>query len=275
MPTTFRNYSFPPLAQGQRNTITLPRDATIHQILMTGNFDVGAVNPTLAQWPTYITRIELLIDSRPVWDISMANYVAWLQYHGVTTEAGTLPLFFERPWEDLKEIHKHGRLGTLDLNNLQLRLTFANLAINSFRLTGLVDTLNEPIAQFFGFTERPENVNSAGRFDIEAIPSGKSYGTAAMHINNANIADVELFFGTTQFDESIRVERIQIDAENGRVPQAGYTHVDLTRGGDVRDTLDMSARDFRVRINATAVLGNVTILHEYLQDFSVNRVPLA
>ena len=263
----------PELGEG-RKVINLPRSNAINWLIFDGNFGVGNVDPTLAQWATYITRIELLIDGHAVWDISMANYVAWLQRHGQTSENGVLSMYFSRPWEDMLELRDHVRLGTADLSTLQLALTFTAEAINSFEVYADVGR-NEPIGQFIGFTERPETVSAAGLYDIESIPSGKNYGTLALHIDDANISDIEVKFGSTLVDETSRPIRLQQDRHNGRTPQAGYTDLDFTRRGDIREVMPMAQRDFLVRIRATAALGAVTVLHEYIQDFSKIRRALA
>jgi len=264
----------PELGAG-RKVINLPRTHAIHELTLTGNFGGTPVDPTIDQWATYVTRIEVLVDGHAVWNISMTNYVAWLKRHGMTTQAGVLPIFFARPWEDFLELRRHAILGTADLQSLQLALTFASgVTINSFALS-VLGGANERIGQFVGFTERPVTISAAGTHDIEDLPSGMDYATMAVHFDFDTIEEIKVYIGSTEVDTTSKDVRLNDDKRNGRTAQSGYTHLDFSRSGDIREVFPMQSRGVRLRITTSDAPGQKTMLHEYVQDFSRHRRALA
>lgn len=271
-----RKLILPGLAAG-RQVIDLPTSNSIDNLIIeNADFAVGNVKPTLAQWATYISRIEILIDGHAVWNISMAFYVMLLERKNVTIENGTLPILFTRPGEDTLELRAHGRLGTRDLKTLQLALTFeaASLPINSFDLRATFGA-NEPIGQFIGYVERPINIASIGVADLKGLPDQKNYATHALYWDVDTFEEIEVRVGETPVDETAKVTRLQQDRLNGLTAVAGFDVLDFARRGDLREIFPMKSKDIIIRVNDTAASGNKTMLQEYIQNFSKVRRPLA
>lgn len=275
----------PPLKPNARNVINLPKSNTLFKLMLNFAFtNAGTIQPTLAQWPTYLTRIELLIDGHRVWDVTGTNYLMWLQRIGYTSPAdGILDILFYNPYSDIKELREYFALGTADLQSVQLALTFGNYPIVTSEMVAEVGP-NAPIGTFIGFTERPIYIGATGDFDFKDLPSGPQfpYATRAVHFSTANIDDVTMFIGATNVGDYTAEDRESMEKMNGITPQAGFTTVDFMRHGDPRDVFPMgdaknaNLTDVRMRLAViTAAPGNVTALHEYIQDFSKYRRPLA
>lgn len=272
--TQVTQYILPALGIG-RKIIDLPTTDAIHKLSVYGSFvTAGAVEPTLTQWATYVSKIEILLDGHSVWNVSMASYVAWLKYHNVTTEDGVLPLLFMRPWEDILAARNHGILGTADLDKVQVAFTFLTAEINDLQMHGEVSA-NERIGQFYGFTERPLTLASTGDHDLTDFPHGKDYATTAIHFNIATIEQIRIYIGSKEVDDTSRRVRLQQQRDNGKAQQAGFTHLDFARSGDVRGVWPMKAKDVRFRVTTSDTPGAIIALHEYLQNFSQIRRALA
>lgn len=267
-------YILPAMGIG-RKIIDLPVTAGILNLLVKASFIVGVpVSPTLAQWATYISSIEVILDGHQVWKVSMANYVAWLQYNKVTTEDGNLPIYFHRPWEDDLGSRNHGMLGTKDLDTVQVAFEFVTADIIDFQLAGSI-VANQRIGQFYGFTERPLTLASTGQHDLRDFPDGKDYATVAIHFNISTISQIEVMVGSKVVDDTDLADRLQKIRDIGKTAQAGFTHLDFAREGDVRGVFPMNVRDTTFRVTTTNTPGAITALHEYIQDFSKIRRALA
>lgn len=265
----------PALGTG-RKVFDLPVSNSIDYLnIENADFAVGNVFPTLAQWATYISRIELLVDGHAVWNISTAFYVMLLERRGVTTENGNLPILFFRPEQDTLELRAHTRLGTSDIKTLQLALTFlaASDPINSFQVRATLGK-NQPIGQFIGYTERPINIPNAGDHDLKDLPDQKNYATNAVYFDIATLDQIEVFVGSKVVDDTSKTFRLQQDRLNGLAAVAGFDVLDFARRGDLREVFPMKARDITLRVNDSAASGAQTMLHEYIQNFSQIRRPL-
>ena len=266
----------PSLGTG-RKVIDLPVSSAIDNLNIENvSFATGpAVLPTLAQWATYVSKIELLIDGHAAWNLSMASYVMLLQRRGITAELGSLPILFTRPIEDTLELRAHARLGTSDIKTLQLALTFlaASDPINSFDIRATLGA-NERIGQFVAYTERPINIPNAGAHDLKDLPDQKAYGTLAVYFDITTLDQIEIFVGATVVDDTSKNYRLQQDRLNGLAAVAGFDVLDFARRGDLREVFPMRSKDIVLRVNDSAASGAKTMLHEYIQDFSEIRRPL-
>lgn len=286
MPTSIVNYRVPANLGPGQHPFKIPTNRVIKKLLLSGDFGASGVLPTRAQWPTYISHIELKIRGRRAWNISMQDYVNALEYEGIETVPGVLPILFDAPNEEGPVMRSEWQLGTADLgeNDLQLILTFTAEPINVFRISGETTIgANVPVGRIISYVSRDITGTQNGSFPIDVIASGpgRNYQIAQIFIDTDKIDDVEVLFGQQVYDETTKNERELLAVVNGRSDLAGYTVIDFIRGDAVANALSMGVGphiadgQFNILAKATEQLSGFRLISRYVQDWTAEQSSLA
>jgi hypothetical protein len=179
-------------------------------------------------------------------------------------KAGTLPLFLSRPWMrtiDGENATSYGTAGGMATFSLDMDIK-SGVTVNSLEVYA-VQSPGTPFAAHLRIQKFVHNQGVAGEAEISDIPRG-AYAMLAMHINTANVSDVEVHVDQRKVHESDAELRAAHYDVIGRVPQSGFTHLDFLTENRIAEALPMAVQDFRIKPTFTGT-GNFTMYAESLQ----------
>jgi len=106
-----------------------------------------------------------------------------------------------------------------------------------------------------------------GEKEISDIPRG-AYNMMALHITTGAIGNVEVLANNRNVHESTTILRGGDQRIIGRVPQAGYTHLDFMTENRLGEALPMVLNDFRLKLDVTAANQTFKILAVSVQGLA-------
>lgn len=254
---------------GQTASCNLPLGLTYDRLYIRLNVDVATVATDVAQadWATYINEVRLMVDGDAKIEMSASALVAMNAYYGQSMVDGVLPLFLSRPWmrtingEDQTGYGTMGGISTLSLElDLKDGITINSLEVYASQSDG------KPFGPHLRVQKITRNQGVTGEAQISEINRGP-YVMLAMHVATASIADVEVLADERVVHKSDKALRDAHYGVIGRVPQAGFTHVDFVTENRLAEAMPMALQDFRVNLDFTAT-GNFPIYLESLQGSS-------
>lgn len=256
---------------GQTASCNLPLGLTYERLYIRLNVDVATVatDVALADWGTYINEIRVMVDGDAKIELTATALVALNAYYDQTKSMtpGVLPLFLSRPWmrsilgEDQSGYGTMGGISTLSLEmDLKDGITINSLDVYASQSNG------KPFGPHLRIQKITRNQGVTGEAQISEINRG-SYVMLAAHVATADIGDVEILADERVVHKSDAALRDSHYAVIGRVPQAGYTHIDFVTENRLSEAMPMELDDFRMNLDFTAT-GNFPIYLESLQGQS-------
>lgn len=245
--------SFQAVAAGQTAICNLPLGMSYHQLLLRyqANEGAGVVDATEAVMADDITEIRIIVDGDTKVQMSGVEAIALAKFYGQTVMAGTLPIFFSRPWLRSIEAEDEIAFGTADLQTFNIEVDIKAGTTSPSLSAYAVQGPNMPLGRYIAIRRFGQTyAGAAGDFEISDLPRGP-YGLLAIHFNTPNIERVEVETNQVKVFEADRSLAETYYAQTKRVWQSGYWHVDLTPTNRLRDNLPLVLSDFRVRLAMT------------------------
>jgi hypothetical protein len=211
---------------------------------------------------TIFDEIRLMVNGDAQITIDAADLVQLNHYYGIQMLAGVLPLFLSRPWMRTIGGEDQTSYGTLGMDTFSIEIDIkagANVSrLNVFAVQSAA-TAYGPHLRIQRYTR---NQGVTGPAEISDIVRGP-YAMLAMHVNTANIGEIEVVTDGRKIIETDKAIRDAHGAVSGRVAQAGFTHIDLVPENRLQEALPMALQDFRLKLDFTAT-GNFSIYTESL-----------
>ncbi len=243
------------IAAGQTSTFNLPLGPTYHRIYIeltaatTGNTPVPVA---AADWGTFIDDIRLIVngDTRIEWNA--VDLVAFNTYNGQTPEPGVLPIFLSLPWMRTtigEDSTAYGTASGMASFTLELDMK-TGIDIGVLEARAVVD---EP--QAWGAHLRVQRFNKQfglqGDVEVSDLPLGP-YNMLGMHISSDAVDKVELLANNVKIFDTTKRLRDTHQGIIGKVPQTGYTHIELLGENRNSEALPMLMNDFRLTMGLTS-----------------------
>ncbi len=108
-----------------------------------------------------------------------------------------------------------------------------------------------------------KQVGVTGTTQITDIPRG-NWGMTGLHLNTGSVTRSQVFRNQTKAFDMDDAIRNSVFTEAGRVPQAGWTHVDFCADNILRDALPMNAASLNVEYDISTT-GNFSLYSETLK----------
>jgi len=263
-------------AAGQTATCRLPLGYTYNRLFIDMNAGGTPTRVAEANWGSNINGIRLKVDGDTKIEATAADLVSLNKYNGHTHDAGILPIFLNRHWmrtiqgEDQTGYDTAGGMSSFTLEmDLASGITLNDLSVYAEQ-SDPRDPQSGQVRQFgphYRLQKYTHNQGVTGEAQITDIVKG-TYSVFAMHLKTANISDLEIRTNEKTFYDLSAEMRAQISKLGGRVPQSGFTHVDLAATNRLADALPMTWRDFRIVAQFTGT-GSVPIYVESIQGRSL------
>lgn len=250
---------------GQTASVQLPLGLTYERLYIYANVDGTPRDVPVSDWGDYIDEIRLLVDGDTKIQITAADLVKLNTYYGQSMKAGVLPLFLARPWMQTIEGQLQTAYGTkggitsfaIEMD-LKTGITVNKLEVYAMQAPGRAFGPHLRIQRYV------HNQGVTGEAEISDIMRG-NYSMAALHVNTADIGEVEIMWDNRKILEMSKPIRAAHYDVIDRVPQAGFTHVDFLAENILAEALPMQVSDFRLKADFTAT-GNFSIYAESVQS---------
>lgn len=250
---------------GQTASVQLPLGLTYERLYMYANVDATPRDVPVAEWGTYIDEVRLLVDGDAKITITAADLVSLNQYYGQSMVAGVLPLFLARPWMQTIEGQlqtAYGTKGGISSFSLEMDVK-SDVTINTLDVYAQ-QSPGRPFGPHLRLQRYVHNQGVTGMAEISDIMRG-NYSMAALHVNTANIGEVEILWDNRKILEMTKPIRAAHYDVIDRVPQSGFTHVDFLSENILAEALPMAVSDFRLKADFTGT-GNFSIYAESVQS---------
>lgn len=254
------------IGAGQTASVNLPLGLTYERLYIAANVNDGTndVDVPVADWGTYFGEVRLNVDGDAKIVIDAGDLASLNKYYGQAMKAGTLPLFLSRPWMrtiDGENATSYGTAGGMATFSLDMDIK-AGVTVNSLEVYA-VQSPGAPFGAHLRIQKFVHNQGVAGEAEISDIPRG-AYAMLALHVNTANVSDVEVHVDQRKVHESDAELRAAHYDVIERAPQSGFTHLDFLTENRIAEALPMAVQDFRIKPTFTGT-GNFTIYAESLQ----------
>jgi hypothetical protein len=258
------------LGAGQTASVNLPIGLTYNTLML--NATIAGVDVAVADWTNQIDEIRLMVNGDARITISAADLVVMNQYYGQELVAGVLPLFLSRPWmrtitgEDQTGYgtgaYVNGAwMGRLDTFSLEFDLKAAS-TIDKVQIFAK-QSVATPFGPHLRIQRLQINQGVTGEAQIADIPRSV-YAAMAFHIGTSDIAEAEVVTDQRKIYETNTAIRAADAAVSKRVPQAGFTHLDMMAENRLAEALAMNVQDFRLVLEFEAT-GNFPLYIESVQ----------
>lgn len=251
-------------AAGQTASVNLPLGLTYERfyIRCTADLGAGAVEVPAASWGSVIGEIRLMVNGDARITIDAADLVKLNAFYGEAGEDGVLPLFLSRPWMRTTGGEDQTSYGTLGLASFSLEMDVQAGANISALTVSAVQSVGTPFGPHLRIQKYTRNQGVTGPAEIADIVRGP-YAMLAMHVSTDAISTVEVHTDQRKIIESDAEIRAAHYGICGRVPQAGFTHIDFLTENRLAEALPMAVQDFRLKLDFSAT-GNFAIYAESL-----------
>ncbi|WGT50155.1 major capsid protein P2 [Thioclava nitratireducens] len=252
------------IGAGQTASVNMPLGLTYERLYIRCNADIAATptDLTAADWASVIGEIRVMVNGDARITIDAADLVKLNSFYGEAPKAGVLPIFFSRPWMRTIGGEDASGYGTVGMATFTLEMDIKDGAtVNSLTVTA-VQSPATPWGPHLRIQKFNRNQGVTGSAEIADIPRG-AYAMLAMHVATDQIGDVEVQTdqrNVITMDKAVRATHYDLA---GRVPQAGFTHIDFTPENRLSEALSMSLQDFRLKLDFQAT-GNFAIYAESL-----------
>jgi hypothetical protein len=218
-----------------------------------------------------IGRITLLINGQPIQTFKNLERLMDLNKYyargadSVSATAIQFAMHFSRR-ELVDNIWRNAPgIGTKDVQTMHMEIEIASGAPSDIAITAhaQVDPTQQPLGVFTRIREFPASTSVSGEFEHDKLPRQGFY--SGIHIFKADANQVVLEAnGVKLYDVTKSVmERFQIEANTGRVPQtAKATHIDFVTDGSLADALKAyELQDLRLKLTLGSA-GSMDIVTE-------------
>ena len=253
------------IGAGQTASVNLPLGLTYERLYIRMNVDGVPRDVPAADWGTYIDEIRLMVDGDSKIQIDAADLVSLNQYYGETPEDGALPIFLSRPWMRTISGEDQTGYGTAQGSVASFSLEMdlkTGITVNSLNVYA-VQSPGRPFGPHLRIQRYVHNQGVTGEAEIADIVRGP-YAMLALHVNTGAIGDAEILADQRKVHDSDAVIRDAHHAIAGRVPQAGFTHLDFVPENRLAEAMPMALQDFRAKLDFSAT-GNFSIYAESVQ----------
>lgn len=257
---------------GQTATCRLPLGYTYNRLFIYMNEGAIPADVAEADWASKVNGIRLKVDGDTKIEASAGDLVSLNKYYGHAHEDGLLPIFLTRHFmrtilgEDQTGYDTAGGMSSFTLEmDLASGITLNDLEIYAEQS----DPRDPQTGQTRAFgphlrlQKYTHNQGVTGEAQITDIVKG-TYSIFGMHLKTSAISDLEVRTNEKTFYDLPLVMRDQVSKLAGRVPQAGFTHIDFCSTNRLADALPMTWRDFRLIAQFTGT-GSVPIYVESIQ----------
>jgi len=258
------------IGAGQTATCRLPLGYTYNRLLIRMADGVGDI--VEAAWTTNIGEVRVMVDGDAKIQIDAGDLVDLNNYYGHVHDDGILPIFLTRHWmrtilgEDQTGYDTAGGMSSFTLEiDLKSGITIGQLNVFA-EVSDPKDSLTGAVKGFgahYRLQKYTHNQGVIGDAEISDIVRGP-YSVLAIHAKSANVSTVEVLADGKKFYDTDLVVRNQYNRLGGRVPQAGFTHIDFIPDNRLSDAFPMAVQDFRLRMAFTAT-GSVPLYVESIQ----------
>lgn len=252
------------IGAGQTASVNLPLGLTYNRLYIRCNAQISGSPKDLAaaDWGTVVDEIRLMVNGDARITITAADLVKMNTYYGFAPKAGVLDLFLSRPWMRTIGGEDQTAYGTIGMSTFTLEIDIkAGQTVNSLNVYAQQSAATAwgPHLRIQRFAR---NQGVTGEAEIADIPRGP-YAMLAFHVNTDQIGTVEVHTDQRKVIESDAAIRDAHYRVVGRVPQAGFTHIDFLTENRLAEALPMALQDFRLKLNFAAT-GNFSIYAESL-----------
>lgn len=254
------------IGAGQTASINLPLGLTYTRLMIRAKADLGAglVDLAAADWDTVFDEIRLMVNGDAQITIDAGDLVKLNQFYDETPKAGVLPLFLSRPWMRTIGGEDQTGYGTVGMDTFSFEID-----VKAGQTVGLLEVYAvQSAATAYGPHLRVQrytrNQGVTGPAEISDIVRGP-YAMLALHVNTAAIGGVEVHTDGRKVIETDKQIRDAHADVAGRIPQAGFTHIDFLSENRLQEALPMALQDFRLKLDFSAT-GNFSIYAESLSS---------
>jgi hypothetical protein len=267
MRITTRMPSLSNVTAGGTATLNMPTGRTYEKLVLAYS------GVTRAQ----MKDLKLLIDGKPIVEYKDADQLASVnQYYGRHDAAGYITLWFARPEMTALEQRRVTGLGTGDgqgngrVQTLQLEVEIDAAATDPKITASAIQSDPKPLGMMNKVKRFSYSSATAGTFEIDNIPKGPRLMAVHFIKSEDDVSRVEVEQNSRKIVEGEKGLIQFLQAENGRVPQAGILSVDWTLEGDiyqsiVTDPKRIQDQRFRLTLDSS---GSVDVLVEYLDNYA-------
>lgn len=258
------------IGAGQTATIKLPLGYTYNTLFI--RMADGSGDIAEADWGDNIDEIRLKVDGDDKIQIDAVDLVSLNKYYGISHDDGVLPLFMSRPWmrtilgEETTGFDTVGGMSSFSLEiDLKAGITIDQLNVYAQQSTP-VDRVTGQVKGFgahLRIQKYTHNQGVIGDAEIADIVRSR-YSIMAMHLKTANVDRLEVLADNSKFYDTDKAMREAIVKLGGRVPQAGFTHIDFLPDNQIGSAMPMLVNDFRIKAEFTAA-GSVPFYIESIQ----------
>lgn len=251
---------------GQTASVDMPCGLTYFELLIRCQATISATANTdlaAADWSTVFGDMRILVNGDAKLTMGADFAVARAQYHGDTLEAGVLPIKFYAPWMLTEVDQNASAFKTANISTFSLEMD-----VKSGQSIQLLEVYaRQGGAANWGhhleIHRYAKQVGVTGTTQITDLPRGQ-WGLTGLHLNSSAVTRTQVFRNQTKaFDMDPNIASA-VFTEGGRVPQAGWTHIDFCADNILRDALPMNAASMNVEYDMTAT-GNFSLYAETLK----------
>lgn len=238
------------VAPGQTATINMPIGWTYEglDIQVNANLGAGVVAVPVANWGDVFSEVRVIVDGKVTYRASGDFIAALAQFYGETLVAGSLPIFFARPWMRTEAGWVAGAYGTDGMRTFDLEMDIKSsvTAVDSLKVYSEQSTPSRWGAHY-ELGKFNHSQGSTGEADIADIPPRGAYRVLGMHIATDNISDLSLEIDGLKVMDSDAISRSARIAKSKRSKRTGYTHLDFISDNILERSQPMAIRDFRLK----------------------------
>lgn len=261
--------SFQAVAAGQTAVANLPVGGlSYHKLLL--DYLSGATEGTEALYTSDIDEIRVILDGEVIHRYSGAELLAINKFYGYTHTAGTLPIYFSRPWQRTITGEEELKIGTQNVQTFHVEVDIAAGATSPSLALRAEHGPSAPLGRFPTVRKFAHSFSVTGENEVaDFVPRGPR-ALVAVHISGGSVTEVEVEADQRVIYDAKVKHATAIALERQRSWQAGYFHVDFVSSNQLGDILPLNLQDLRARLQVGAT-GAVSFIAEQIEGTAPQR----
>ena len=259
------------VAANETATLRIPLGPTYNALFLELYSGAGPTAVSAANMDAGISEIRLIVDG----DVKIRGSAAFFRkraaYYGEPFVAGMLPIFLVNPWARTiggEDSTGYGTVGG-SMAQFTLEVDFTGTLTTPTMQVYADQSDPKPFGRHLRIQKYADNYGFIGVHEMVNIPALGPHRLTAIHIESTDIGQVEVDANNVRQHFSTALLRSQRLQSSGRVPQAGFTHLDFVTQNRMDESLPLALTDFRIKASFTAAPGAFNIYAETIQDDNI------
>jgi len=195
------------------------------------------VAATPAEIASDIKQVRVYLDSNTQWELTGAQLQAINKAHGINPSDGEIPLWFTEPWRTTEAAEDLKAWGMLGISQFSVEIDIDAAATNP-GLTCLQYKTPNPaqLGEIRKFKRQTVQVSGTGDLVIPNLTRNERQ--LALHCNTTNISNIKVKVAEIEQLNMSPTRLHSIAAEQGYIPQTGWTHIAFDHRNRILESLD-------------------------------------